>query len=171
MARKSRNYSRIPEASEIIKKLCEKHSEAFWCIKPESVVVMGIDNMERTEKSIAKQPIWSKFRNIKGVEKAIFQENNIGERFIIEVYWSDWHLWSQAMKAAILSKHLFEITPDPEVKNPHDCVGFKILYDVLGVNWERKDDSIPDLLDDDIKFNLDLRPGLEELEEMEDDDI
>jgi len=172
MGRKVRIYSRVKEANEVIEKLCEKHADAFWCIKPDSIAVMGIDNVERSEKAIAKVPVWSKMRNVKGVEQAIFKENNIRERFIIEVFWAEWNEWRDSIKAAVLARHLFEITPDCEVKNSPDCVGFNILYKALGVNWERDNgQNIPNLLTSDIEFDLDLRPGLEELKAMEEEEM
>lgn len=171
MGRKIRTYSRITEAKDMIDTLYNNHSEAFWCIKPEAIAVMGIDNVQRSEKAIVKNPLWSKMRSIKGVEQAIFKENNIQERYIIEIFWSDYNEWNEATKAAVLARHLFEITPDVESKNRPDCVGFKILYDVLGVNWERNTDSLPNLLKDEVKFNEDLRPGLEELEALEEDEM
>ncbi|MFA7219409.1 MAG: hypothetical protein WC119_02810 [Synergistaceae bacterium] len=170
MARKTRTYSRVKEASDMIAKLHKKYTDVFWCVNPEAIAVMGVDNVERSEKAVAKQPIWSKMRNVKGVERAIFQENNIGERYIIECFWSDWHLWNDATKAAVLASHLLEITPEVEVKNRPDCIGFKILYDVLGVNWEYDtSNKIPNILTTDVKFNLDLRPGLAELKALEED--
>ena len=171
MGRKVRIYSKVNEASDMIETLLNKHPEAFWCIKPEQVAVMGIENVERSEKAIAKQPIWSRMRNVKGVEQAIFKENNINIRYIIETFWSDWNNWRASIKAAVLSSHLFEITPDAEVKNAHDCIGFNILYKTLGINWQRDDgNGIPNLLLDDVKFDLDLRPGLEELKALEDEE-
>ena len=170
MGRKIRTYSRVTEASDMIKTLCEKHPEAFWCVKPESIAVMGIDNVERSEKAIAKQTIWSKMRHVKGVEKAIFNENDIRECHIIEVFWSDYNDWRDSIKAAVLSQHLFEITTDAEIKNSNDCVGFNILYKAIGVNWQRDDGKgIPNLLYDDIAFDLELRPGLEELKAAEEE--
>jgi hypothetical protein len=169
MARTTRTYSRVTEATLMIDKLIEKHPDAFWAVQSKFIAVMGIDNVERSEKAVAKQPIWSKMRNVKGVEQAIFQENKITERYIVEVFWSDWHLWNEATKAAVIAKHLFEITPEVEVKNSPDCVGFKILYDVLGVNWERSS-NVPNLITGDVKFDLDLRPGLSELESLEEED-
>jgi hypothetical protein len=171
MGRKIRTYSRVQEASDMIAKLCNKYPKAFWAVTPESIVVMGVDNAERSEKMVAKQPIWSKLRNVKGVEKALLQENNVKERYIIEVFWSDWNIWSDSIKLAVLAHNLFEITPEVEVKNRPDCVGFKILYKALGVNWERDDGkNIPNLLLADIDFDLNLRPGLAELEAMDEGD-
>jgi len=173
MGRKTRTYSRVANAQEMIDTLCDRHKNTFWAVKPESIAVMGIDNVERSEKAIAKQPTWSRMRSVKGVEKAIFQENDICERYIVEVYWSDWNEWHDALKAAILANHLLEIKPDVETKNSPDCVGFKILYKALGVNWERNDGKgIPNLLtanEDDV-FDLELRPGLAELEALDEGD-
>ena len=42
-----------------------------------------------------------------------------------------------------------------------DCKDFRILLDVVGVDWETKD-ILPSLLDEQVKFNLDLRPGLDD---------
>ena len=173
MGRKQRLYSRVTEASEMIKDLCEKHPEAFWCVKPEAIAVMGIDNVERSEKAVAKSPVWSKLRNIKGVEANLLKENDIRERFILEIFWSDWNEWKEEVKAAVLAQHLFEITTDFEVKNSPDCVGFNILYKALGVNWQRATEKglpMPNILRDDIEFDLELRPGLEELEASGEED-
>lgn len=169
MGRKTRVYSRVSEATEMIAKICEKHPKAFWAVTPASIAVMGVDNLERSEKAVAKQPVWSRMRNVKGVEQAIFQENNIQERYILEIFWSDWNKWSDATRAAVLASHLFEITPEVETKNSADCSGFKILYKALGVNWERET-SVPNILSDGFEFDLDLRPGLAELEAMDEGD-
>jgi hypothetical protein len=173
MGRKTRTYSRVNEAQDMIATLCTRHAKTFWAVKPESIAVMGIDNVERSEKAIAKQPIWSRMRTVKGAEGAMFKEKDIPERHIIEVYWSDWNVWRNSLKAAVLASRLLEITPEVETKNSPDCVGFKILYKALGVNWERDDgNGIPNLLiaDEDDVFDLELRPGIAELEAMDEGD-
>ena len=169
MGRTARTYQKVDEADQLIADLCAKHGDVFWSVNPQTVVIMGIDNVARTEKAVEKDPLWSKFRNIKGVEKAIFAANQIPVRYIIEVYWSDWNTWNTNTRLAIIARHLLEITPDVEKKNRPDAVGFKILYDVLGINWESNYKQIPSLRDDDIEFNLDLRPGLDDI--SEDDEI
>jgi hypothetical protein len=170
MGRKVRSYSRVSEASELIEQLCEKHADAFWCVTPAAIAVMGIDNVTRTDKAKKKTPLWSKLRHVKGVERAIFDENEIKEKQIIEVFWDEWNSWSNRVRCAVLARHMFEINGEPESKNSPDCVGFKILFDVLGVNWEHDIAKIPDLLNDDIQFNLDLRPGLDTEDDDEDGD-
>mgnify|MGYP000076208656 FL=1 len=91
MGRTIRSYSKVDQANEMIKKLCEKYPEVFWSIQPEKITVMGIDNVERSDRAIERSKIWSALRNVKGVEKAIFMENNIGIRYILEVFWADWN--------------------------------------------------------------------------------
>jgi len=172
MGRKVRVYSRVTEAQEMIQTLCKRHDKAFWCVNPDAIAVMGVENVQRSDKAIAKQPIWSKMRNVKGVEQAIFKENDIRVRYLIEIFWSDWNKWQDSIKAAVLATHLFEITPDAEVKNRPDCVGFNIIYKALGINWQRDDGSaIPNLLTSSVEFDLDLRPGLEELKALEEDEM
>ena len=171
MGRKARIYSKVNEASEMIRDLCAKHPDVFWAVKQESILVMGIDNVSRSPKAVEKNTIWSKLKNVKGVEQAIFQENGIDTRYILEVFWSDWNQWRDATKLAVLADNLIKISPEVDKTNRPDCVGFKVLFDVLGVNWEKESENdIPNLLLSDVKFNLDLRPGLDDVEKELDDE-
>jgi hypothetical protein len=43
----------------------------------------------------------------------------------------------------------------------YDCFDFKILLDAFGVNWEKRDD-LPSIIDGDVKFDLTLRPGIDD---------
>lgn len=162
MSKEARTYARVTEAEKIIEQLQAKYPDVFWAVKPGQIAVMGVDNQERGEKAIAKNPAYAKFRPIKGAEKAIFETNKIPIRYIIELYWSDWNAWNAAYKQCVLTSAVLEVTPEEEKKNKYDCVGYKILFDAVGVNWDREPDKIPNLLNDDVKFNLELRPGLNE---------
>jgi len=162
MARTPRTYEVIEEANNKIKMLVEKYPDLFWAIRPEQIAVYGVNNSERTDKSVEKDPTWAKLRNIKGVEKAAFQKHQIPTRYIIELYASDWNFWSESVRLIVLTEKLLEITPDPDKKNSPDCIGFNVLFDAIGINWNRKDPAlIPNLLQQDVEFNLDLRPGLD----------
>jgi len=168
MGRKARVYSKIDEADAIIAGLCEKQPDAMWCVRPNAMVVMGIENAERNEKNHTLATIMP----IKGAEKAIFQLNNIAARYIIVVYWSDWNTWSTKQKQWILFHELLHCHPDFERTIKHDCQDFKLILDKVGVDWVSKKDELPNLIDDDVKFNLELRPGIKELtEEDEGDEI
>ena len=170
MGRKTRVYSRVKEGEEMIEKLCKKYDKLFWSVQPKMIAVMGVDNVERSEKAVTRNPVWCKLQNVKGVEKGLFQEFNVPIRYIIEAFWSDWNVWSDALKLAVLADKLLEITPESEQKNRRDCVGFKVLLDKIGVNWAKDNGKgLPNLLLTDIDFDMDLRPGLEELKAMEED--
>ena len=164
MAREPRTFSRMSEAEGIIKKLVEKFPDVLWAVEPSTIAVMGVDNAERSEKVVKKSPVYAKLRVIRGSEKALFQENNVNVLYVIELYWSDWHNWNDSLRQAVLLSQLLEITPEEESRNRPDCVGFKVFLDALGVNWDGANGTnIPNLLQDDIAFNLDLRPGLEDV--------
>jgi predicted metallopeptidase len=162
MGRKSNVYSKVVEADEIIKKLCEKQPSVLWAIGDSKyIVVMGIEDKERSKKN----KTLAKIKPVRGTEKAIYQINQIPYRYIIEVYWSDWNLWSHKERAAILFHELLHIHPEGEKTVKHDCEDFRIVLDKLGVDWFKKGSALPDLTSDDVKFNLELRPAIEDLDE------
>ena len=165
MANTERVYSRVVEAEEIVKKLCEKQPDVLWCVRPDNVIVLGIENKERNEKN----KTLAKVRPIKGCEKAILQLNNIPIRYAIELYWSDWHVWKEPQKQWIILHELLHIHQEIGKTIKHDCEDFQILIDKVGVRWFESD-KLPNLLNDDVKFNLELRPSLEE-EDGETDNI
>ena len=156
MGNTEKQYSRVTEAEEIIVKLCEKQPDVLWTVKPNTVAVLGIENKERNEKN----KILAKIKPIKGCEKAILQDNNIATRYIIEIYWSDYREWSEKKKQWVLFHELLHIHQDIGKSIKHDCEDFKIILDKVGVNWVDSD-NLPNLIDDDIEFNLDLRPSLD----------
>lgn len=162
MARTSRTYEVMQEANNKIKELIQKYPDVFWAVRPEQVTVYGVNNSERTDKAVEKNPTWAVLRNIKGVEKAAFQDNQIPIRYIIELYASDWNLWNENIRLCVLAEKLLEITSDPDKKNSPDCVGFNLFFDAIGINWNKRDPAtVPHLLQQDVEFDLNLRPGLD----------
>jgi predicted metallopeptidase len=153
-------YSRVTEAEEIVKGLCAKQPEVLWCVQPAMVAVLGIENKERSEKN----KTLAKIKAIKGGEKAILQLNNIPARYIIEIYWSDWREWSDRKKQWIIFHELLHVHNEIGRLIKHDSEDFKILLDKVGVSWTETKD-LPDLLNDKVEFNLELRPSLEDVEE------
>jgi predicted metallopeptidase len=156
-------YSRVTEAEEMIKLLCEKQPEVLWCVQPSMVAVLGIENKERSEKN----KTLAKIKAVKGCEKAILQLNNVPVRYIIEVWWSDWHTWTPRQKQWLLVHELLHIHHEIGKSIKHDCEDFKIILDKVGVNWIDSQ-TLPDLLNEEVKFNLELRPSLEESDEIDD---
>ena len=170
MSKETRHYDRCKEAEELIKLLCDKYPDLFWTVRPEQIAVMAIDNQERGEKAIKKNPNYAKLRPVKGAEKAIFESNNIPIRQIIELYYSDYNTWNAAYKQAVLASIILGVSAEEEKTVKKDLVGYKVLTEALGVNWDREPDNIPNMLKDDVPFNLDLRPGLAEAEENSEDE-
>jgi len=167
MGRKARVYKKVEEADEMIKGLCENQPEFMWCIKqPDNIIVMGIENVERSEKN----KTLAKIKPIKGAEKAIFQVHNIPVRYLIEVFWSDWNAWTMRQKQWIIFHELLHVHPDYERLIKHDCEDWKAILDSVGVNWFDKKDGLPDLMDKGTKLNTKLMPSLD-LNDEESDEI
>ena len=159
MGRKARAYSRVDEADQIIADLCESQPDAMGFVRPATIAVMGIDNVERSKKN----HVLAKIKAIKGCEKAIFQLNNIPVRYVIELFWSDWHTWTMLQKQWILFHELLHVHPDFEKTIKHDCEDFRIILDRVGVDWVEKKDTLPNLISGEVSFNLELRPGIKEI--------
>jgi predicted metallopeptidase len=157
-------YSRVTEAEEMIRELCGKYPEALWCVRPQMVTVLGIENKERAEKNTTL----AKIKPIKGCEKAILQDNNIPTRYIIEIYWSDWREWKETKRQWIMFHELIHIHSEVGKTIKHDCEDFKIVLDKVGVNWITSE-TLPNLLNEKVEFNLDLRPSMEDAEEENDE--
>ena len=162
---KKKTYSRIEEAEDLIKQLYEKHPDELWAVKPDNIVVYGVENKERPESNNTL----AKVKAIKGVEKAIMQDYNIPVQYVVEIYWSDWNAWKEEVKQWILFHELQHVSPDEDKIVKHDCEDFKIILDVAGLNWIKNHDKLPNLLQDDVKFDLSLRPNL--VEYCEDNEI
>jgi len=157
-------YSRVTEAEDMIVKLCEKQPEVLWAVKPSIISVLGIENKERSEKN----KTLVKIKPVKGVEKAIMQQNNVSTRYILELYWSDWNTWKAEKRQWIILQMLLHIHSEvSKIINP-DCIDFKIVIDKVGVNWVDSE-NLPNIIDGEVKFNLDLLPSLEESEEENDE--
>lgn len=165
MGNTEKQYSRVKEAEEMIVKLCAKQPEVLWCVKPNTVAVLGIENKERSEKNHTL----AKIKTVKGCEKAIFQDSNIPIRYIVEVYWSDWNTWHDKKKQWIIFHELLHVHHEMTKAIKHDCEDFKIILDKVGVNWSDSD-TLPDLINDEVKFNLELRPSLGDVDKEEGDD-
>lgn len=169
MSQEPRTYSRVESAEKMIEEMVEKRPNILWAVEPCKIAVMGVDNKERTEKAVNKNPVYAKLRIVKGAEKALFLEQGMPVRYIIEIFWSDWNRWNLFTRQAVIFSKLLEITPEEEKRNKPDCVGFNVLIDVLGVNWEKRED-LPNLLSDEVEFDLDLRPGLDDADDDADDE-
>lgn len=87
--------------------------------------------------------------------------NNIGIRYVIEVYWSDWNEWTNKQKLALLFHELMHIDNEIGKTVRHDLEDFRMMIDKLGVDWFANKD-LPNLLDTKVDFNLAMRPNVPE---------
>ena len=154
-------YSRVTEAEAIVKKLCEKQPDLLWAVRPDTIAVLGIENKERSEKN----KVLAKIKPVKGEEKTILQLANIPVRYIITLYYSDWKIWVPKQKQWIILHELLHVAADLGKTVKHDCEDFKVILDKVGVDWFKKTEELPDLIDGDVKFNLELRPSLDMTDE------
>jgi len=154
-----KTYSKVDEAKEIIIKLCEKYPDVFWTVVPATVEVLGIDNKTRTKDNTTL----AKIIPVKGAEKAVMKMFNVPVRYIIELYWEDWNKWAVPMRQWVIAHELEHIPVKVGETVQHDCKDFNIILDKVGINWTLSKD-LPNLLEEDVKFNLDLRPSVVEKE-------
>lgn len=166
MGNKETVYSRINEAEEIIQKLSEKYPDVLWAVRPNIIMVLGIENKKRGKKN----KTLAKIKPIKGPEKAVMQFNNVSTRYIMELYWSDWNEWDVKFKQWLILHELLHIAPDIGKTIDHDCKDFRLIIDAIGTDWSINPSTLPNLLSSDVKFNLELRPGLPE-DAIETDEI
>jgi len=159
-------YSRVTEAEEMVRQLCGKQPEVLWCVRPQTVAVMGVENKERPKKARALATV----KPIKGCEKAILQDNHIPTRYIVELYWSDWREWKERKRQWIIFHELLHIHNEVGKTIKHDCEDFRIILDKVGVDWQNSE-TLPDLVNDKVEFKLELRPSMEEADEEAKDEI
>ena len=163
MARTKRQYERLTQAEDIIKDLTFKYKDALWRITPSSIMVLSITNSERSDKNHCL----AKVKLMKGVEQAVMELNNIKVRYVIELYGSDWKIWTQAQRQWILFHELMHVHEEGDKLIKHDCEDFKLILDAAGLNWV-DDPNLVNMLNNKIDFDLDLRPGLKDSQSNDD---
>jgi len=157
-------YSRINEAEEIVNKLVETYAEVLWQVRTNQVTVLGVENKEPTKRSAL-----IRVRGVKNAEKAILQINNVATRYIVETYWSEWNEWDSTKKEWMLFRALLSISEQEGKLIKPDCTEFRIILDKAGVDWDKRTDVVlPSLLSGNpVEFDLELRPGLDDIEDSE----
>jgi len=158
-------YERLTEADSIIQKLHEKYPDVLWQVRPTHVTVLCITNKDKPKKS----KNLFKVTPIKGVNKAIAEMSKIDLSYVIEVFASDWNQWSQNLREWVIMEALLHVHEEEGKLIKTDCDDFRIVLDVIGVDWETRID-LPSLTESDVKFNLALRPGLDDEDKDDNDD-
>lgn len=165
MAQEEKEYSVVKEAEDIIERLAKAYPDILWTVTPANVVVLGVTNKERPSKMNRLAQI----RSITGVTKALLEEYRVGKKYIIELYWNDWNVWSPARREWVLFHELVHI-PSPTEKGlvKHDVQDFSGIVNYFGeACWWQKE-TLPSLLDGEpIKFDPKL---FQKLHVKEDED-
>lgn len=156
MGQSEKIYSTVTEAQTMVKELCVKYAEAMWQVQPEIISVLGVENKERPKSSTKL----SKIKAIRGIEKAVFKQHDVSVRYVIELFWSDWNEWSEEQRQWVIFHELLHVSHEETKAIKHDCEDFMILLDAVGVNWFNAK-RLPNMLNTQVEFNLDLRPGLD----------
>jgi len=157
-------YSRITEAEEMIRELCKRQPKMLWRVRPNMIAVYGNETKERPDSCKEDAVI----QCVKGINKAIMQDNHIPTRFHIKIYWSDWRTWKENKKQKVLVEQLLRVHEEAGKLIKPDVEGFRIILDKTGV----KDDSgenFPNLLLEEVEFDLSLLPKTEDAEEENDE--
>jgi hypothetical protein len=161
-----RIYSVIKEGQDIVTKLCERYPDVLWQVRPAQIAVLGIDNKEPTKRSKDFQ-----VRSVKNAEKAVLQMHQVKTRFIIEMWWSRWNDWTRPRREWTILNALLRVSADEGKLIKPDCVDFRIILDQISFDWDAEGTNLPSLIDGNkVEFDLDLRPGLEEDEDEDDND-
>lgn len=158
-------YEKVDEAERIAADLCAKYPDVLWRVTPNKIAVLGITNRERSEKS---KDLF-KIAPIKGSQKALNIIYHVPISYIVEVFWSDWNEWTQNLKEWVVLKALLSVSENEGRVIKPDCREFRIILDIVGVDWEKKDD-LPCLSAGGVPFNLDLRPAIDDGEEKDEMD-
>jgi hypothetical protein len=160
-----KTYSVIDEGQRIVEKLVDAYPDVLWQVRKEQIAVLGIENKEPTKRS-------KEFfvRPLKNAEKAICQMHNVKTRYILEFWWSKWNTWNTVRKEWAILNALLRVSVDEgKTLNP-DSVEFRLILDQVGFDWHVEGANLPSLTSGTpIKFNLDLRPGLEESDEEDEE--
>ena len=151
-----KTYSRVDEAEKLIGELCAKYPDELWAVRPSSIAVLGIENKERGKNN----RVLAKITATHGANKALLKIYDVPIRHMVILYWSDWNKWTTEQKQWILFHELFHLHPEDDKLVKHDCQDFNIILDIVGINWVNS--KLPDLLAEKQKFNLNLRPNVQE---------
>ena len=157
MAQQEKIYEEVTEARKIVQDLCSEYPDEMWAIRPDTIITLGVSNKERPKGSTKLASI----RPLKGATKALMQINNVGVRYLIELYWSDWNKWTEAQKNAVIFHELLHVDNEIGKTVKHDIEDFRMMVDKLGVDWFN-DTDLPNLLLNKVEFDKSMRPNVPE---------
>jgi hypothetical protein len=145
MAKIKPEYEELPEFIEILEKIVELYPSVFPNIDPEQIAAVQITNKPRPE---SRSQVW----DLKAVNPplTIF----CPKRYFVTLYTSDWEVFSEEHKAAVVSDVLFSISPELDGKIvPFDKKDHSVILRTLGVDY-MNEGRIPNILSGDVKWKI-----------------
>lgn len=135
-------YDSLPEFNEILIRLLDLYPDIFPDIDAETIAAVQITNKTRPEK---KKQVWE----LKPVGPPITLF--CPKRWFVTVFQSDWEVFSEQHKAAVVADVLLSISPDDGKVIPFDKKDHSIILRTLGVDY-MNEGSIPNLLDGNVDW-------------------
>lgn len=143
MAKIKPEYQDLPEFVEILTKIVDLYPDVFPDIEPEMIAAVQITNKPRPE---SRNHVWD-LKPI-GAPITLF----CPKRYFVIVYSSDWEIFDEEHKAAVVADVLFSISPEGEGKTiPFDKKDHSIMLRTLGVDY-MNESVIPNILGGNVKW-------------------
>lgn len=138
MAKIKPEYKELPEFLEIMDKVLKLYPGVFPDIDPEQIAAVQIVNKPRPEK---KNQVW----DLKPVKAPVTLF--CPKVYFVVLYSSDWDVFDEARKAAVVADVLFSISPTVDGDTvPFDKRDHSIILRTLGVDY-MSEPSIDNILD------------------------
>ena len=150
-------YEKVSDAERIAEELVKKYPDVLWRVKPNKIAFLGITNKERSKKS---KDLF-KVTPVKGAQKALNQLYKVPVSYIVEMFYADWNEWTLNLREWVILQALLSIHEEDGKTVKMDCKDYRLILDVVGVDWQYRTD-LPSLLNEDVKFDLELTPGMDE---------
>lgn len=143
MAKVAPEYEQLPEFIEILEKVVELYPDTFPNIDAEQIAAVQIVNKPRPE---SRSQVW----DLKPVGPPVTLF--CPKRYFVTVYTSDWEVFSEEHKAAVVADVLFSISPEMDGKVvPFDKKDHSVILRTLGVDY-MNEGNIPNILGGNIKW-------------------
>ena len=143
MAKIKPEYEQLPEFVDILTKIIDLYPTVFPNIDPEQVAAVQITNKPRPE---SRSQVW----DLKPVKAPLTLF--CPKRYFVTVYTSDWEVYSEEHKAAVVADVLFSISPDLDgAVVPFDKKDHSIILRTLGVDY-MNEGTIPNILSGNVKW-------------------
>jgi len=143
MAKIKPEYAELPEFVDLLTRMIELYPNVFPEIDPEEIAAVQIVNKPRPE---SRNQVWD-LKPI-GAPVTIF----CPKRYFVTVYSSDWDIFDEEHKAAVVADVLFSISPDGDGKViPFDKKDHSVILRTLGVDY-MNESTIPNIMSGNVKW-------------------